>query len=72
MSTKSLRATRLLAAAAIVITLDASSASAAKRPKPMPAFSLKDVNAKSPSFGTSVSRKDLGGMASAWYFGHST
>ncbi len=39
---------------------------------PAPDFQLEDVNATSPTFGQTVSPRDLLGQVSAWYFTHST
>ena len=40
--------------------------------KPVPDFSLVDVNPTSARFGTAVSPRDLEGQVSGWYFGHAT
>ena len=37
-----------------------------------PDFALEDVNASSPSFGTTVSPGSFLGQVSAWYFGYAT
>ena len=38
----------------------------------VPDFSLEDVNSTSASHGQQISPFDFEGMASAWYFGHSS
>lgn len=38
----------------------------------LPAFSLADQSATSPTGGRQVSPRDLQGLVSAWYFGHAT
>ena len=40
--------------------------------KPVPAFSLPDVNATSVRYQTQVSPRDLLDQVSGWYFGHAT
>lgn len=40
--------------------------------RPVPDFSLEDVNPSSARFETAVSPRDLKGQVSGWYFGHAT
>ena len=40
--------------------------------KPVPDFSIEDVNPTSARFETVVSPRDLQGQISGWYFGHAT
>lgn len=65
-------AAALLALLLVGCTNDSDESGPTLSVQAMPDFTLQDVNAASPTGGTSVSVRSYLGEVSAWYFAHAT